>query len=119
MPSPNPVAGRGDQSPKPQSEEPPTRRKGAAVSWATIYDMSRPRTFPIVLAGFTAFLDLYATQPLLPLLMLAFAASHIAVSLTVTASTVAVALRAPVAGRPAHPLGPKRVVVGPSLGRPR
>ena len=29
----------------------------------------RPRTLPIVLAGFTAFLDLYATQPLLPLLM--------------------------------------------------
>src|ERR1700730_18146849 len=58
--------------------------------------MSRPRTFPIVLAGFTAFLDLYATQPLLPLLMRVFGATHVAVSLTVTASTMAVALGAPV-----------------------
>src|SRR5258706_15302711 len=98
-----------------ESEEPPTRRKGAAVSWATIYDMSRPRTFPIVLAGFTAFLDLYATQPLLPLLMRAFAASHLAVSLTVTASTMAVALGAPVVGRLADLVGRKRVIVASSL----
>jgi MFS family permease len=77
--------------------------------------MSRPRTFPIVLAGFTAFLDLYATQPLLPLLMRGFAASHIAVSLTVTASTVAVALGAPVVGRIADLVGRKRVIVVSSL----
>ena len=77
--------------------------------------MSRPRTFPIVLAGFTAFLDLYATQPLLPLLMRVFKASHVAVSLTVTASTVAVALGAPVVGRLADLVGRKRVIVGSSL----
>ena len=34
-----------------------------------------PRLFPVVLAGFTAFLDLYATQPLLPLLMRVFDAT--------------------------------------------
>lgn len=73
---------------------------------------ARPRTFPIVLAGFTAFLDLYATQPLLPLLMRVFAASHFIVSLTVTASTVAVALAAPVAGRVADLAGRKRIIVG-------
>ena len=78
--------------------------------------MSRPRTFPIVLAGFTAFLDLYATQPLLPLLMRVFNATHVAVSLTVTASTVAVALGAPVVGRLADLIGRKRVIVGSSLG---
>src|SRR5580765_4908337 len=77
--------------------------------------MSRPRTFPIVLAGFTAFLDLYATQPLLPLLMRVFNASHLAVSLTVTASTVAVALGAPIIGRVADLIGRKRVIVGSAV----
>jgi len=77
---------------------------------------SRPRTFPIVLAGFTAFLDLYATQPLLPLLMRVFKASHVAVSLTVTASTVAVALGAPIVGRLADLVGRKRVIVGSAFG---
>src|SRR5687768_2564416 len=72
----------------------------------------RPRTFPIVLAGFTAFLDLYATQPLLPLLMSVFDATHFAVSLTVTASTAGVAIAAPIAGRVADLLGRKRIIVG-------
>lgn len=74
--------------------------------------LTRPRTFPIVLAGFTAFLDLYATQPLLPLLMRVFSASHFAVSLTVTASTVAVAIAAPIVGRVADLIGRRRVIVG-------
>jgi YNFM family putative membrane transporter len=78
--------------------------------------MPRPRTFPIVLAGFTAFLDLYATQPLLPLLMRVFGATHVAVSLTVTACTMAVALGAPVVGRLADLVGRKRVIVGSALG---
>ena len=77
--------------------------------------MPRPRTFPIVLAGFTAFLDLYATQPLLPLLMRVFGATHVAVSLTVTASTLAVALGAPVVGRLADFIGRKRVIVGSAV----
>ena len=77
--------------------------------------MPRPRTFPIVLAGFTAFLDLYATQPLLPLLMRVFGATHVAVSLTVTACTMAVALGAPVVGRLADLVGRKRVIVGSAL----
>jgi len=73
--------------------------------------MTRPRTFPIVLAGFTAFLDLYATQPLLPLLTRVFGATHVAVSLTVTASTIAVAIGAPFVGRLADIVGRKRVIV--------
>jgi predicted MFS family arabinose efflux permease len=72
----------------------------------------RPAVFPVVLAGFTAFLDLYATQPLLPLLMRVFNASHFDVSLTVTASTLAVAIAAPVVGRLADVAGRKRVIVG-------
>lgn len=74
--------------------------------------LARPHPFPIILAGFTAFLDLYATQPLLPLLMRVFQASHFAVSLTVTAPTVAVALSAPFVGRLADIIGRKRVIVG-------
>jgi MFS family permease len=73
--------------------------------------VSRPNPFPIILAGFTAFLNLYATQPLLPLLTTVFDASHGAVSLTITAATVAVAIAAPFAGRLADRVGRKRVIV--------
>jgi len=72
----------------------------------------RPPVIPIILACFTSFLDLYATQPLLPLLMRVFNTTHFAVSLTVTASTVAVALAAPVVGRLADLVGRKRVIAG-------
>jgi YNFM family putative membrane transporter len=75
-----------------------------------------PRTFPIVLAGFTAFVDLYATQPLLPLLARTFHASTFAVSLTITASTVAVALAAPIVGRLGDRVGARRVIVGAASG---
>src|SRR5262245_1520187 len=77
--------------------------------------MSRPRPFPIVLAGFTAFLDLYATQPVLPMLVRVFGASQVAVSLTVTASTIAVAMGAPFIGRLADVIGRKRVIVGSAV----
>ncbi len=71
-----------------------------------------PSAFPVVLAGFAAFLGLYATQPLLPLLMRVFQATHFAVSLTITAPTLAVAIAAPVVGRLADLVGRKRVIVG-------
>jgi MFS family permease len=71
----------------------------------------RPPLLAVVLAGFTAFLSLYATQPLLPLLQSVFRASHFAVSLTVTATTAAVALAAPLAGRLADAWGKPRVIV--------
>jgi MFS family permease len=51
-----------------------------------------------MLAGFCAFLDLYATQPLLPMLAVVFGASEVRVSLTVTLATAAVAFAAPFAG---------------------
>lgn len=73
--------------------------------------MSRPRAFPVVVAGFSAFLDLYATQPLLPFLARAFHASNFAVSLTVTAPTLAVALAAPIVGRLADRFGLRRTIV--------
>ena len=70
-----------------------------------------PSLIPVVLAGFTAFLSLYATQPLLPLFQSVFGASHFAVSLTVTATTAAVAMAAPFVGRLADSWGKPRVIV--------
>jgi len=67
---------------------------------------------PVMLAGFAAFVDLYSTQPLLPLLARTFHASRFAVSLTVTAPTIAVALAAPGIGRLADTLGQRRFIVG-------
>ncbi len=68
-------------------------------------------TFPVVLAGFAAFLDIYSTQPLLPLLTRTFDASPFEAGLTITAPTVAVALFAPFIGRLADRLGLRRVII--------
>jgi YNFM family putative membrane transporter len=73
--------------------------------------LQQPRTFPVVLAGFAAFLDLYAPQPLLPTLARVFGASSFAVSLTITSATIAVAVSAPLAGRLADRVGLRRVIV--------
>ena len=61
--------------------------------------MNSPRTLLVMLAGFAAFVDLYSTQPLLPMLARTFHASNFQVSLTVTAPTLAVALSAPSVGK--------------------
>jgi MFS transporter, YNFM family, putative membrane transport protein len=68
-------------------------------------------TFAIVLAGAAAFLSLYATQPLLPLLARTFHASTFDVGLTITAPTIAVAIFAPLVGRLADRAGLRRVIV--------
>jgi YNFM family putative membrane transporter len=68
-------------------------------------------TFPVVLAGAAAFLDLYSTQPLLPLLTRTFNATTFEAGLTITAPTVAVAIFAPFIGRLADRLGLRRVIV--------
>jgi MFS transporter, YNFM family, putative membrane transport protein len=70
-----------------------------------------PAVFPVVLAGFCAFLNLFVTQPILPLLASVFHASKAAVSLTVTAATFGVAIAAPFAGLIADRIGRKRVIV--------
>jgi len=65
----------------------------------------------VVLAGFCAFLNLYVTQPILPLLAQTFHATKAAVSFTVTASTLGVALAAPFMGRLADRYGRRRVIL--------
>ncbi|PWT80155.1 MAG: MFS transporter [Blastocatellia bacterium] len=64
-----------------------------------------------MLAGFAAFLDLYSTQPLLPLLTRTFHATNFDVSLTITATTAAVALAAPFVGRLGDRFGLRTVIV--------
>ncbi|BDI34202.1 hypothetical protein CCAX7_62530 [Capsulimonas corticalis] len=65
----------------------------------------------VALTGFCAFLDLYATQPLLPLLMRLFHATEAHVSLTVSAATVGVAISAPFVGLLGDRFGRKPVIV--------
>ncbi|MGA3099330.1 MAG: MFS transporter [Bryobacteraceae bacterium] len=76
---------------------------------------NRARTAAVVTAGFCAFLALYTPQPLLPTLAAAFGRSAAAISLVVTASTMAVALAAPLAGAVADRLGRKNVIVPAAL----
>lgn len=71
----------------------------------------RRQIFAIGLVGFCAFLSLYSTQPLLPLFHRIFNASKLAVSLTVSASTLAVAMAAPFVGMIADLRGRKKVIV--------
>lgn len=65
----------------------------------------------VCLCGIFAFLNLYVTQPMLPLLEHRFHASKSLVGLTVSASTLGVAIAAPFLGTLAERLSRKRVIV--------
>ena len=69
----------------------------------------------VCLCGIFAFLNLYVTQPLLPLLERIFHAPKSAVGLTVSASTLGVALAAPILGALAEQMSRKRVIVTSTL----
>ncbi|WP_199320402.1 MFS transporter [Leptolyngbya sp. FACHB-261] len=73
------------------------------------------RTFAVALAGFCTFLDLYAPQSLLPLFTQVFQASEGEVSLMISATTIAVAIAAPLVGLFADTLGRKRVITAAIL----
>ena len=77
---------------------------------------SRWAAVAVTLCGVCAFLQLYCTQPLLPLFTHLFHASKTAVGLTVSAATLGVALSAPVFGALTERLARKRVIVGSLLG---
>ncbi|MCE5230499.1 MFS transporter [bacterium] len=70
----------------------------------------------LFIIGFTTFLNLYVTQPLLPLFRQLFNASELLVSLTVSAPVLAVAMAAPVVGLLADAIGRKRVIVAAIFG---
>lgn len=69
------------------------------------------RRAAVGIPGFCAFFNLYGPQSLLPSLGQEFAASPAQISLTMTATTFAIALSAPFAGAIADVLGRKRVIV--------
>jgi YNFM family putative membrane transporter len=71
----------------------------------------RARSFAVAAAGTSAFLDMYATQPLLPQLRVALGASEATVAGTISALTFAVAIAAPFVGPLADAIGRKRVIV--------
>jgi predicted MFS family arabinose efflux permease len=72
-------------------------------------------TVAIACAAICVFMNLYSPQAVLPLLARDFAASPSAVSLTMTANALAVAVMAPFAGAIADVSGRKRVIVSAAL----
>ena len=79
-------------------------------------DLRRSRAYvAVAVCGGTAFVDMYATQPLLPDFLTAFHASHAHVAQTVSALTLAVAFTAPFVGPAADAIGRKSVIVGSIL----
>lgn len=64
-----------------------------------------------MLAGACTFLNVYATQPLLPVLRQEFHGTEFQVSLTISAATIAVAIIGPLIGWAAEAIGRKRVIV--------
>lgn len=69
----------------------------------------------IAVCGVCAFLDMYCTQPLLPLFVQLFHSSKAAVGLTVSATTLGVALAAPFVGSYAERYNRKNIIVGSIL----
>ena len=70
----------------------------------------------MALCGVCAFLELYCTQPMLPMLARLFHASKTGVSMTVSAATLGVAISAPIFGALTERVPRKRVIVGSLVG---
>lgn len=86
----------------------------SASDHASVNTPSRVAIAACMLAGMCTFLNVYDTQPLLPYLQRLYHTSEIAVSFTVSATILAVALTAPFIGLLAESVGRKKVIV-PSL----
>lgn len=87
----------------------------APAHGAPALDRSGAALFALGLAGFCSFLGFYATQPLLPTLERAFAASKAEAALTVSAPLIAVALASPFSGLAARRFGHRRTIVASLL----
>ncbi|MDR3763994.1 MAG: MFS transporter [Acidobacteriota bacterium] len=76
--------------------------------------LTSPNTLAVVavtLAGIGAFFNLYATQPILPLLEQLFHTTKAGAGRTVSAATLGVAISAPFAGALAERVGRRRIIV--------
>ncbi len=72
---------------------------------------ANPRPIAVFLCGMFAFVDLYSTQPLLPLLSRVFHASEARVGLTISGSTLGVAISAALLAVFAERVDRKRTIV--------
>ncbi|HTW29992.1 MAG TPA: MFS transporter [Acetobacteraceae bacterium] len=79
---------------------------------AAALQLARRRTIGVAAAGFCTFLNLYATQALLPVLGPAFDVPPERASSTVTAPLLAVALVAPFVGSISDMVGRRRLILG-------
>src|SRR6476646_9080647 len=70
------------------------------------------RVFMVALIGFCVFLTVYATQALLPLFRSLFKTDEFHVSLTVSATTIAIAIGSPIVGLLAEKWGRREVMIG-------
>jgi len=85
--------------------------QSSPASVAVAVPPARGAILACMLAGMCTFLNVYCTQPLLPYLQRLYHASEIEVSLTVSATILAVAIAAPFVGMMAESLGRKKVIV--------
>jgi len=78
------------------------------------FDSLRPfaGVVAVVICGVCAFVDMYCTQPLLPMFVQLFHASKGAAGLTVSSTTLGVAVAAPFVGSYAERYNRKNVIVG-------
>jgi MFS transporter, YNFM family, putative membrane transport protein len=108
--TPVPKAGRTDL---PVSEDPFSASAALLPAAQTTRHPLAPLSgvVGVFVCGLVAFLTLYVTQPLLPLLETLFHASKSAVGWTVSASTLGVALSAPVLGTFTERMNRKRVIL--------
>ena len=108
-----PIAARPSTLPRrrPPHPTPPNPRPASAVATSELESPYNLRLLAVSAAGFCVFLSVYATQSLLPMLARIFHASEMHASLTVTATTLAVALTAPAIGLLAERIGRKVVIV--------
>ena len=100
-------------TPYSQSEHPRSSDLAAPSSLGTPSSLAAAA---VTLCGVCAFLGLYCTQPMLPMLEELFHASKTAVGMTVSAATLGVALSAPIFGALAERLPRKSVIVFAAFG---
>src|SRR4051812_1106125 len=88
----------------------PSRAPHAALPLAAKPSLLDVRVLMVTLTGFCVFLNVYATQTLLPLFAKVFNATKFQVSLTVSASTIGIAVAAPLIGLLAERIGRKQTM---------